>query len=468
MFEQTVSFLQRGLEQLQPQHISTVQIVGQSGTGTAQVWRRTFMLRVAAPLPSPLLPAKPSTAYQSARDPQKFVLEIGDSRYEIPAAVVLAIAGLVFCFSITSSSLFLMGLPVLLAFIPAIIARSRGRPWLPWFLYGYIFMLLALVFALILPQDQPQNFARQDLRRISFRQQFLQRADFQQANLQGVDFSQADLAGANFRKANCTGANFSGASISGTCFDQAILDQANFSYCRKDSMDMSLSQVLGSIASVVWGIAIFIGLLAAVLLLLQPAILLEAFAVYACAACVATIGLVKAARWHRSVVPLWLGMITILTVGALVGLTTSLSDVMRLIVLAISLALVAQWALARNSWTGFGAALGHLVSLSMLEVSVVVVNGLMLPLFMKLLIWGLGAIAGCLTGAWIQQSITSFQGASLQGANFTGSDLTAANFRHTDLSQTILTSARCKGMLFPKAMPLAISNLWQPLSSRRE
>ncbi|MEM9505853.1 MAG: hypothetical protein AAGA01_18075, partial [Cyanobacteria bacterium P01_E01_bin.43] len=189
-----VNFLQQGLERLSPQGIQQVEVIGQVGAGTTQVWRRSFTLASAAaanadegsPKPSPKRWVGPVNTYQPPRDPRKFVLEIAAKRYEVPAIAVWAIAigtflldmsvfleiGTFFADAGIDVDVFIFLLTGLLAvlvrpalaLIPAVFAQRRGRPFLPWFLYGYIFFLVTLIFVLLLKPVEKPDFSQQDLR----------------------------------------------------------------------------------------------------------------------------------------------------------------------------------------------------------------------------------------------------------------------------------------------------------------
>ena len=450
--ESTTRFLQQGLKKLQPQGIGEVQVVGQSGGEAVQVWRRTFTLttpttpEVAEPPAAIDLPPQ-SAAYQSPRKPHHLVLEIGRSRYEIPASVVWAIAGLLCLVDLVDGSFIWMALRFVLAALPVLVARAKGRPGWPWFLYGYIFMPLALIFALILPLPQPVSFAQRHLGQVSFQGRSLQHADFRSADLRGADFSRTDLAGANFGNANCTGANFSGASISGTSFAKATLDQATFTQVRQGKAAVSLAAVLGTIPPVVWGLLFFVLAIAVALLtVLSPPIVSRA-TFYSLATGLAAIGLIALTHRNRAAAPLVLGVSV--AIASWAGLTNLalLRGGFWLVAIALGLALAAYFSLQRNSWAGYGAATGTLAGLVFIEVWIAVASGFTPTPLLKLLIWGIGAIAGCLAGAWIQATLPSFRAASLNGTDFTKGNLSNTDFREANTLQAIFKQAQCRGAL---------------------
>ena len=434
--------------------------MGQYGEGATQVWRRAFVLSPPAASknsesgPSQVLPSRPSNAYQPPSDARKFVLEIGNARYEIQAVVVWTIATLLLLLDIASGAFLWIGLRLLFAFMPVGLAQSRGRPFLPWFLYGYIYAPLACIFALILPQAEPLSFARRDLRQAAFSQKSLQQANFQGANLREVDFSRANLAGANFKNAVCTGANFNGASISGACFDQAVLDGATFVQARQGKAAVSLNQVCGSISPIVWTVAVFV-------LLITTSVLMIVLAVYGWVLGGVAGGLITITRRNRGVAPWMLGGIVAVVSWAEFSEVESLWVALGVVAIAGSLAIAAQWSLKCNSWAGFGAAFGTLISLGVVEVWVAVVAMFVPQLAMKWVIWGVGAIVGCLVGAWMQQGMPSFRKASLNGTDFTGSDLRTADFRETDTAHTTFTGTRRQGALFPNQRQTSLSRLFQ-------
>ncbi|NEQ95274.1 MAG: pentapeptide repeat-containing protein [Cyanothece sp. SIO2G6] len=464
----TIRFLQQGLEKLQPQGIRDVQVVGQSGGETPQIWRRSLTLSSPAtpdaeenPTVVDLPPQ--STAYQPPRNPQKVVLEIGRSRYEIPAIIVWAFAGLLFLFDLRSGSFAWLGLRFFLAAIPAWVAQSRGRPGLPWGLYGYIFVPLALIFALILPQPQPHSLAQRNLKQASFRGRSLQRTDFRSADLRGADFSRTDLAGANFGNANCTGANFSGASISGANFNKTILDQANFTQVRQGKAVVSLAAVLGTIPPILWGLIIFLLTIAGIGMtffwIFSWIPILPFVTSYSFATGLVAIALVGLTHRNRDAVPLILGVsVAVSSWAGLTNLAVSQGG-FGFVAIALALAVIAYVFLGQNVWTGYGAAVGVLAGLACIEGWIAVANGFPLPTLLKLLICGIGAIAGYLAGAWTQATLPSFRAASLDGTDFTQGNLNNSDFRDTDTTRAIFKRTQRRGALFsdstqPIANPL--------------
>jgi len=451
--EPTTRLLRQGLEKLQLQNIREVQVVGQSGGEAVQLWRRSFTLAVPSPpdtAESPAavdLPPQP-TAYQPPRDSRKLVLEIGRSRYEIPAIIVWVIAGILFLADLIVGSWVWLGLRFVLAALPALVAQSRERPGWPWFLYGYIYVPLALIFALILPRQQPPSLAQRHLRQVSFRGRSLQQVDFRSADLRGADFSRADLAGANLEKANCTGANFSGAAISGTRFDQATLDQANFTQVRQGKAVVSLSAVLGTIPPVVWGLILFLLTIAVALLAVLGAPILSRATFYSGAASLVAIGLVALTHRHRAAAPLVLGVSVAIASWAGLANLAFLWGGFWLVAIAPGLALAAYVSLRQNAWAGYGAALGTLAGLGFIEVWIALASGFTPFPLLKLLIWGMGAIAGCLSGAWIQATLPSFRAASLNGTDFTQGNLSNADFRDANITYAVFHQTQRRGALF--------------------
>jgi uncharacterized protein YjbI with pentapeptide repeats len=455
--EPTIRFLQQGLEKLQPQGIGEVQVVGQSGGEAAQVWRRTFTLTapsipdVADPPVAVDLPPQPA-AYQPPRDPRKLVLEIGRARYEIPAIVVWAIAGVLFLADLIVGSFVWLGLRFVLAALPALVAQSRGRPGWPWFLYGYIYVPLALIFAFILPRQQLPSLAQRQLQQSSFKGRSLQQVDFRSADLRGADFSRADLAGANFGNANCTGANFSGASISGTRFDKATLDQANFTQVRQGKAVVSLAVVFGTIPPVLWGLTLFVLTIAVMAMTVSWLFswfpILPRVSFYSLGTGLVAVGLVALTHRNREAAPLVLGVSAAIASWAGLSNLALLRGGFWLVVIALGLALAAYFSLQRNAWAGYGAALGTLAGLGFIEVWIVVASGFTPAPLLKLLIWGIGAIAGCLSGAWIQATLTSFRAASLNGTDFTQGNLSNADFREANTTRARFKQTQRRGALF--------------------
>lgn len=455
--EPTTRFLQQGLEKLQPQGIGEVQVVGQSGEEAAQVWRRTFTLTtsstpdVAEPPAGVDLPPQPA-AYQPPRDPRKLVLEIGRSRYEIPAVVVWAIAGLLLLVDVIGGSFVWVVFRFFLAAIPMLVAQAKARPGWPWFLYGYIYVPLALIFALLLPLPQPPSFVQRQLQRVSFQGRSLQHIDFRSADLREADFSRADLAGANFSNANCTGANFSGASISGTRFDKATLDQANFTQVRQGKAVVSLAVIFGTIPPVLWGLVLFV--LTIVVMAMTFSWLFSWFPIlprvtfYSLATGLVAVGLVALTHRNREAAPLILGVSVAIASWAGLSNLALLQGGFWLVAIALGLALAAYFSLQRNAWAGYGAALGTLAGLGFIEVWIAGASGFTPAPLLKLLIWGMGAIAGCLSGAWIQATLPSFRAANLNGTDFTQGNLSNADFREANTTRASFKQTQRRGALF--------------------
>lgn len=67
---------------------------------------------------------------------------------------------------------------------------------------------------------------------------------------------------------------------------------------------------------------------------------------------------------------------------------------------------------------------------------------------LKLLIWGMGAIVGCLSGAWIQATLPSFRAASLNGTDFTQGNLSNADFRDANITYAVFNQTQRRGALF--------------------
>lgn len=462
----TVSSLQQSLGSLKPQGIQQVEVISQSGANAAHVWRRSFSLLSDSisdvPISnSPKLRSKPlSMAYQPPRNPSKFVIEVSAQRYEVPAIIVWAIAGGFFFLDILGAMtngimlLWLM-LRLSLALIPALIAQQRGRPFLPWFLYGYIYFLVALVFAILIKQREIPDFSHQDLRQVSFARQSLQQANFQGANVSGVDFSQTDLSAANFKQADCTGACFNQASIRGTCFNQAILNQATFVRARQGKAAISINKIFSSIPPILWGFLVVmltvVSLMGLLTLAIGPQfrILLMIVLGYGVMSFGITWSLINLIHTNREAAPLVLGF----GVGLAIMVQLSADELTPIVpglgVITLFLAAIAQCLLHSNRWSQFGAAIGALGTLCFTEAWVVFFKVYAMPVGTRWVFAVVSAITGCLLGAFIQQGLTSFRAAHLTNADFTTADLQLADFRDADIQQATFNRAQMKGVFLP-------------------
>jgi len=141
--------------------------------------------------------------------------------------LVLFVLGLPFSVSLVGllspDNLWLLAL---LAAIPAGLARSRGRNFFPWYLYGLGAFFVATLHAVQLPKLGTPRWAGQDCRDRSFAGQDLTGANFAGANLAGVDLSGAVLLHAQCQRANLRGANLQGALLWGADFQTADLTDA--------------------------------------------------------------------------------------------------------------------------------------------------------------------------------------------------------------------------------------------------
>lgn len=458
-----VRFLQQSLASLNPQGIQQVEVIGQSGANAAQVWRRSFSLASASaaevtPPNPPQTRSRPSPqGYQPPRDPRKFVIEIGAERHEVSAIIVwtIAIAFLVLdVWGATFSGIALLWLMLrlALALMPPVIAEQRGRPFLPWCLYGYINFPVVLVFAFLLRKEALPDFSHQDLRQLSFVGQSLREANFQGANVAGADFSQTDLAAANFHRANCTGARFDQASIRGTCFDQAILDQATFVSARQGEAAISVNKIFSSIPPILWSVLIALFMLLSLSGLLSIAIsplfriLLLIFAMYCVLGAGITWSLIKLTHLNREAAPLVLIGFSGMAIWAWASADEAAPVVPGLVLIVVGLAAIAQLFLYCNSWSKFGATMGALSTLCLTETWAVFFKFYAMPINMRWIFAVLSAILGCLIGAWIQQELTSFKAARLANTNFTTANLTLADFRDADIQPATFHRAQMKGI----------------------
>ncbi|MEM7649858.1 MAG: pentapeptide repeat-containing protein, partial [Cyanobacteria bacterium P01_A01_bin.70] len=440
-----------------------------------------------SPKPSPKRWVGPVNTYQPPRDPRKFVLEIAAKRYEVPAIAVWAIAigtflldmsvfleiGTFFADAGIDVDVFIFLLTGLLAvlvrpalaLIPAVFAQRRGRPFLPWFLYGYIFFLVTLIFVLLLKPVEKPDFSQQDLRQVSFARQSLRQVNFQGANVAGVDFSQADLAAANFKQANCTGTRFNQASIRGTCFDQATLSQATFVRARQGTAAIAINRTFSSIPPLLWGlIIVFVaiptlagGLLFAIGPLFR--ILLLIGLGYTVMSLGITWVVIKLTHLNREAAPLIWGGGVGLAIVVRLSATPMTPTMPGLIVISLGLAAIAQVSLLINRWHLYGAAIGALSTLCFTEVWAVLFQLYVMPVGLRWVFAVLGALIGCLIGAGIQQGLPSFRAARLINTDFSYADLKLADFRETEMQQATFYRAQLPGAFRPTGRRQWLANL---------
>jgi hypothetical protein len=63
-------------------------------------------------------------------------------------------------------------IPLLLGFIPAVIASNKGRSFMGWYIYGVLLFIVALIHSLVISKDvqfkEEQSLANGDTKRCEF------------------------------------------------------------------------------------------------------------------------------------------------------------------------------------------------------------------------------------------------------------------------------------------------------------
>ncbi|MEO0406189.1 MAG: pentapeptide repeat-containing protein [Cyanobacteria bacterium P01_A01_bin.135] len=458
-----MTLLARSLPPLTPT-IKRVTVFGQQQGGDFPDWTADLPIPETPPPSKPAIsPAKPS---QKPAENGTFALELGASRYDLPANAVLVVTGVLALLIWQGSGPVGVSLAGLVALLPAAIASRRGRPFLSWYCYGFIFFLGALVLALLLSPTPKPDFSGQSLQNRSFRGQFLKGVSFRNANLDGADFSSAVLSGATFEGASGVGACFNRATLSGTNFSGATLKQASFDAARTGPARRSIGPLLSQIPLSLWAIITIGGILLFVSSLVPGARFFAIGRLFLPVLLLSLAGLAAVAwgtvawwqlYYQRPQYGQWI-LLAAAVLPALLCLAKPRPATITVVVLAALVAFSGRivWLVRQQRWRCLWPWMGALLGVSVDELMPVLVTAALPAWGLFFLLWGSGAITGRIARAWTEEGMLRFVGADLTDATFKRATLHQVDFRQTSLPPDVLTTATVRQAFFSKNLRQAV------------
>lgn len=414
-----------------------------------------------------------------------------------PYSIIALFLGGVFVNSFSDSIGTLLLVPNLIfGLIPAIIANSKKKNFLNWYIYGISLFLVAFFHSILLKTNFIKTIQNYKISGVSFVGKDLAGANFQGSNLQGADFRQAKLIGVNFRNTNLSQANFSEANLWGANFDRADLSGANLTRA-SNRWPQNSRQNLEKFFP--WWVPVGFGLLVAQLLLwgfffgsplglliTGPLDLSWEFwmarvpFVLSCFTAGSVVGLTTltlALNRRRS---LAIALLAVLAIAAISSMARSLQllfpaalsldllivSSLSSLILLICVFLAAR-SLKRNQWKTYCTWTGIASSMSFWALLLLWGKGTIAHFSTELVpkwwfdepilqgIWFLatlaawGALVGNLIGLLVERQSTSFRRANLSGAKLKSVDFRNADFTNADITAVDWTGAKLKDSISP-------------------
>ncbi|MBD2578131.1 pentapeptide repeat-containing protein [Oscillatoria sp. FACHB-1406] len=387
--------------------------------------------------------------------------------------------------------------------IPAIIANSKKKSFINWYIYGISLFLVAFFHSILLKLNVIKTVRNHNIGGISFVGKDLTGANFQGSNLQGADFRQAKLIGVNFMNTNLSQANFSSANLWGVNFDRADLNGANLTRASNIWLRGSQQNIEKFFP---WWIPVGFGLLLAQLLLWgfffgSPLGLLVTgplelswdfwmahvpfvLSCFTAGLVVSLTALTLSLNRRRS---LAIALLTVLAIAAISSMARSLqllfpaalsldllivSCLSSLILLAC--VFLAARSLKRYQWKTYCTWIGIASAMSFWALLLLGGKEAIAHFIAQLVpkwwfdepilqgIWFLatlaawGALAGNLVGLLVARRSTSFRSANLSNAKFRYIDFRYADFTHANLTAVDWTGAKLKDSIAPDGRIFAI------------